>query len=194
VILRNYLGLSAILLFIASLTGCAQYDIPPNRDPCGGALTDSEACLYDYDAKGLWYVLLVRQDGLLAAAHRHAPGTHLFVLPEGDLLFHSRCSGRGEVIDVTGRTFALKDGTVLLSEGGGKGPRIAQLPIAAPRCDPADAEDMARALYDVSRDGRVAAFLSPEARLRIQAAWQAAKKRKADANKAPAVDAGRHSR
>lgn len=191
---RNSFGPVAVLLLLSSLTGCAQYDIPPNRDPCGGALTDSEACLYDYDPGGLWYVLLVRQDGLLAAAHHHSPGTHLFVLPEGDLLFHSRCSGRGEVIDVMGRTFAFKNGTVLLYESGGKEPRIAQLPIAAPRCEPTDAEDMARALYDISRDARVAAFLSPEARLRIQAAWQAAKKRKADANKTSAVDAGRHSR
>ncbi|MDB5172913.1 MAG: hypothetical protein JWN51_1686, partial [Phycisphaerales bacterium] len=49
------------------------------------------------------------------------------------------------------------------------------------RCDPTDAEDVARALYEISRDARVASFLSPESRLRFQADWQAAKKRKRQA-------------
>ncbi|MDB5292729.1 MAG: hypothetical protein JWL69_3970 [Phycisphaerales bacterium] len=168
-------------LAISLLGGCASYDIPPNRDPCGGALTDSEACLYDYDARGLWYVIFVRRDGLMATSHRHSPGTHLFVTPEGDLLFHSRSSGRGEVLDVTGRTMRLTDGTVFLCDANGDPPRVVQLGVFAPRCDPADTEDVARALYEISRDARVASFLSPESRLRIQADWQAAKKRKREA-------------
>ncbi|MDB5357628.1 MAG: hypothetical protein JWN24_4081 [Phycisphaerales bacterium] len=173
--------LALLWLAISLLGGCASYDIPPNRDPCGGALTDSEACLYDYDARGLWYVMFVRRDGLMATSHRHSPGTHLFVTPEGDLLFHSRSSGRGEVLDVMARAAQLTDGAVFLVDANGDPPRVVQLAIPVPRCDPADAEDVARALYEISRDARVASFLSPESRLRIQADWQAAKKRKREA-------------
>ncbi|MDB5304844.1 MAG: hypothetical protein JWM97_2393 [Phycisphaerales bacterium] len=173
--------LAMLWLAIPLLSGCATYDIPPNRDPCGGALTDSEACLYDYDARGLWYVMFVRCDGLMTTSHRHSPGTHLFITPEGDLLFHSRSSGRGEVLDVMGRTLRLADGTVFLCDANGDRPRVVQLGIPAPRCDPTDAEDVARALYEISRDARVASFLSPESRLRFQADWQAAKKRKRQA-------------
>src|SRR5260221_6538859 len=92
---RRRAGMTALCMIASLLTGCTTYNLPVYRDPCGGALTDSEACLYDYDLRGIWYVLFVRRDGLLAASHRHSPGTHLFVTSEGDLLFHLRGSGRG---------------------------------------------------------------------------------------------------
>src|SRR6476660_5032408 len=97
----------AAFLFTALLiTACSERHITFSRDPSGGSLTDSEGCVYDFDRDGFWYVIFVRGEGLLAAEHRHAYGHHLFV-QKGDLLFYSRCSGRGEVIDITGKIFDL---------------------------------------------------------------------------------------
>ena len=76
-------------------------------------LTGSEACLYDFDARGFWYVIFLHNDRLGMARRRHEAGHHLMLL-SGDLLFSRSASGRDEAIDIMGRTFSLRSGMVFL--------------------------------------------------------------------------------
>lgn len=172
---------ATVVCLAVLFTGCTTIELHPNRDPCGGALTDVEAQVYDVDANGIWYVVFLRCDDLLLAAHRHNPGVHAFFSPAGDVLYFSRCSGRGEVIVIAGQTFALRNGSVFLCDMTGAAPQTWQLQLPPPPCNGTDPAGVARALYALSQDARVAAFLSPEARLRLQADVQLARRRKEQA-------------
>ena len=109
--MRRTLWLTAIFPQLL-LGGCAStIDVKFPRDPGGGLLTSSEACLYDFDTNGFWYVIFLHSDRLGMTTHRHEAGHHLMLL-SGDLLFYSRCSGRDEAIDIMGKTFSLRRGLV----------------------------------------------------------------------------------
>jgi hypothetical protein len=165
----------SLLLVVA---GCSVIDVHVKIDPAGGALTDSTACLYEFDRRGLWYVLFLMEDGLLAAVHRHNPGIHLFIDSDENMIFYARCSGRGEAIDVMGKTMKLADGAVFLCDVRDGNPQVMQLPIKPPECDGNDPRSVAKAIYDVSQDPRVAEYLDAESRARLLAAWQTAQKAK----------------
>jgi hypothetical protein len=158
-----------ILLLLTTLaTGCnrtiqAQF----NRDPSGGLLSSNEACLYDYDADGFWYVIFLRQDLLGLREHRHAAGHHLMLTRSGDLVFYSRCSGRGESIDIDGKFFSIKQGQVFLVTVQQDNTQIIQLPAQAKRFDGNDPAARANALAALLSEPTVQAFLSGDARLRI---------------------------
>src|SRR5690348_4040767 len=136
------------LLICLASTGCTEKHLTFSRDPGGGSLTDSEACLYDFDRNGFWYVIFVRAEGLLAAEHRHAYGHHLFV-QNGDMVFYSRCSGRNEVIDIMGQMFYLKRGMVFLCELKGGRAQVRQLAVSLPSFRSGDEEERARVLLEL---------------------------------------------
>ncbi|HZL36505.1 MAG TPA: hypothetical protein VFC78_14395 [Tepidisphaeraceae bacterium] len=162
--------------------GCnTQVTLRPVVDPSGGAISDVEARVYDYDRHGPWYVLFIHADDMLATIHRHDPGMHAFFLPQGDLLFFSRCSGRGETLDVMGHAFSLRNGAIFLCTASAGDAGVRQLPIPPPRCKGNDPEQITKTMFDLSRIPQVAVFLSPEARARLLADWQIALKRKRDA-------------
>jgi hypothetical protein len=161
----------SIFFAVATLSGCTTVTVRYPHIPAGGALTESVGCVYDFDREAFWYVVFVHADGLLGAVHRHDPGIHLFV-DHGDLLFYVRCSGRNEVIDLSGNLFKLSKGTVFLCTVEGANVHVEQLPIAAIPCDGADEESRARALAQLSTDVRVSKFLPPEARARLLADWK----------------------
>jgi hypothetical protein len=159
------------LLFLA---GCSVIDVRAHIDPGGGALTDSTACVYEFDRHGLWYVVFVHEDGLIGAVHRHNPGIHLFIDHDSNLVFYARCSGRGEVIDIMGKTMKLSDGVVFLCDVRDGNAHIAQLPMKSIPCDGSDPHAIAKAIYDLSRDRSVAVFLDAESRERLRKASVAA--------------------
>lgn len=159
--------------------GCnTDLTVHPVVDPAGGAISDREARIYEFDKHGPWYVAFVRADGMLLAIHRHDPGIQAFFLPNGDLLFYARSSGRGEVVDLMGHAFSLKNGAVFLCDVTAGDARVEQLPITPPHLKKLDSERLARTLYELSTQPPVAAFLSPEGRARLQADWQIALDRK----------------
>lgn len=170
--------LIAPILLVSFIAGCSVIDVRLKIDPAGGALTDSDACVYDFDRNGLWYLVFIHEEGLLAAIHRHNPGIHLFLDENGDIIFQCRCSGRGEVIDVMDRTMKLADGTVFLCDVEDGNARITQIPISAPKCDGNDPEAVARCVFDVSTDPRVARFLPAEVRARLAAQCKKPEKNK----------------
>lgn len=180
------LRLVLAILAICGLSGCSVVTVHAKVDPAGGALTESFACLYDFDARGFWYVLFVHEDGLLGAVHRHNPGIHLFVNDRVDLLFVCRCSGRGEVLDIMDQTYWLKNGGIFFCDVANSSARVRQLPINPPMCDGRDPEAIAKALYTLSLDPRVAANLPEEVRQRLAAQWrvEASKKKSAPSNAA----------
>jgi hypothetical protein len=175
--MRATLRVAAFLLTALLIPACTEKQFTFCRDPSGGSLTDSEACLYDFDRDGFWYVIFVRGEGLLAAEHRHAYGHHLFV-QKGDLLFYSRCSGRGEVIDVMGQIFDLKRGVVFLCEIENGQARVKQLSMPVPRFRAGDEEQRARVLLELGEREPVKAFVSREVRDRMALEVQKAHTRK----------------
>jgi hypothetical protein len=157
----------AFLSYFLLLPGCSSTtDFKFPHDPGGGLLTSSEACLYDFDADGFWYVIFLRCDQLGIANHRHEAGHHL-MLRSGDLLFYSRCSGRGEAIDIMGKTFALKNGLVFLVATSPAETRVTQLPAQARRFNGADSRARAAALEALTMVPSVERFLSADAQARI---------------------------
>lgn len=156
-----------LILWAAFAGGCAStIELRPWRDPQGQTLTDSYGCVYDVDSAGFWYVVFIRCDGLLDSVHRHNPGMHLFVR-KNDLIFYSRCSGRGEVIDIMGKTFWLKEGRAFLCRVVAGQPQVSQLNVEIRPCRWDDAPGIEQALGDLANEPPVAAFLSPEARARL---------------------------
>ena len=175
--LRSLGGIGRLFLAIFGigfLGGCSTIELRPPHSLAGGPLTESTACIYDYDQNGLWYVIFIHADGLLAAVHRHEPGLHLFNLGD-DLLFYSRCSGRGETLDIMGQSFSLSQGTVFLCDVTASDARARQLPIPAKSCHGDDPIALAKAIDELSQIPAVSPFLSPEAHARLHADWQASK-------------------
>jgi hypothetical protein len=152
-------------------SGCGEYQWVFSHDPGGGPLTDSEACVYDFDRQGLWYVLLIRREGLLAAEHRHAAGHHLFLNKQGDMIFFSRCSGRGEVLDVMGTLCRLKQGQVIAYDAARR-PPVHQLSLKLPNCKGDDPVGRARILADLARQPEIAQYFSVEGRARLIADYE----------------------
>ena len=166
--------------FVVALVfaGCnSTIDVKFPRDPGGGLLTNSEACLYDFDADGFWYVIFLREASLGVCDHRHASGHHLMLDRYGDMVFYSRCSGRGESIDIMGRLLSLKEGQVFLVTVEKGNAQIVQLPAHAKRFDGNDPAQRADALAALIAEPTVQAFLSSDAQLRIQKDAQAQKQR-----------------
>ena len=168
---------AAFLLTVLLISACSEKHITFSRDPSGGSLTDSEACLYDFDRNGFWYVIFVRREGLLAAEHRHAYGHHLFV-QKGDLRFFSRCSGKAEVLDIMGQLFNLKSGVVFLCDIEAGHARVTQLSIPLRRFHAGDEEERARALLELGEREPVKTFISREVRDRLALQVQNAHERK----------------
>lgn len=157
-------------------------DVRAQVDPSGGPLTDSLACVYDFDRDGLWYVVFVRKEGLLAAIHRHSPGFHLFLDDDGDFVFFVRCSGRGEVIDLMGKRYRLSEGAVLLVDADDGREQVSQLKLPLPPCRSADPPSISKAVYELSQDPQVAAFVNPESQARLRGKWEVDKKRQENAS------------
>lgn len=153
----------AVLVAPMLSCGCAERQVTYPRYAGGGVLTDSLACFYDFDRDGFWYIVFLRGPGLLATDHRHAYGTHLLLRPNGDMLFFARCSGRNEVIDLSGQLFKLQKGRVFLTDLLGPKLQSIQLDIPLPRFVSDDANERARVLMEVARQPQVTMFLSPEA-------------------------------
>jgi|GEM_PF-6798935 len=164
----------AILIAPMLFCGCAERQVTFPRYVGGGVLTDSLACFYDFDRNGFWYVVFLRGPALLMTDHRHAYGTHLLLRPNGDILFFDRCSGRNEVIDLSGQLFKLKDGRVFLTDLAGTKSRSIQLDVPLSRFVSDDAKERARVLMDVASHPQVAAFLSPEATNRLYLDYKSA--------------------
>ena len=178
VTLGGNLRYSIVIVCLSTLLGCSTIDFKFPRDLGGGLLTDSEACLYDFDPDGFWYVIFLREASLGACDHRHESGHHLMLDRFGDILFYSRCSGPGESLDIMGRLFSLKEGRVfLVSVEQGKA-QIVQLPAQSKRIDGKDPAARADALAALISEPTVQAFLSSDAQLHIQKDAQAQKKQR----------------
>jgi hypothetical protein len=162
-----------VILSLAACNSTIDFKFPP--DLGGGLLTDSEACLYDFDPDGFWYVIFLREASLGVCDHRHASGHHLMLDRFGDMVFYSRCSGRGESIDIMGRLFSLKEGTVFLVSVEKANAQIVQLPAQSRRFDGNDPAARADALAALIAEPTVQAFLSSDAQLRIHKDAQAQK-------------------
>ena len=154
--------------------GCAERQVTFPRYAGGGALTDSMACFYDFDRNGFWYVVFLRGPALLATDHRHAYGTHLLLRPNGDMLFFARCSGRNEVIDLSGQLFKLTEGRVFLTAMEYEKAHSVQLNLPLPRFASGDTRELAHALVDLARQPQIAEFLSPVAQNRLYLDYKAA--------------------
>ena len=174
--MRAGTGWIKVAIFIAPmlLCGCAERQITFPRYAGGGVLTDSLACFYDFDRNGFWYVVLLRGPSLVATDHRHAYGTHVLLRPNGDMLFFVRCSGRNEVIDLSGQLFKLKDGRVFLTDLTSTTPQSVQVNIPLPRFISDDAKERARVLMEMARQRQVAAFLTSEAQNRLYLDYKSA--------------------
>ncbi len=164
----------AILIAPILLCGCAERQITFPQYAGGGVLTDSLACFYDFDRNGFWYVVFLRGPLLVATDHRHAYGTHVLLRPNGDMLFFVRCSGRNEVIDLSGQLFQLKNGRVFLADLAAAKPRSTQLSITLPRFASDGAKERARVLMEIAREPQVAEFLSSEAQNRLYLDYKSA--------------------
>jgi hypothetical protein len=158
--------------FLASLCLCAigchsTIDVRIPRDPCGGLLTNSEACFYDFDQHGFWYVIFLQQGSLGLYEHRHAAGHHLMLTRAGDIVFFSRCSGRAESIDIMGKFFPIKEGQVFLVRIDKAQTQIVQLPAQSKPFDGKDPSARADALAALIGEPVIQEFLSSDARQRI---------------------------
>lgn len=166
----RYTVLSICILPLLAIGSCqSTIDVRFSHDPGGGLLTSFEACLYDFDADGFWYVIFLRQDDLGICNHRHEAGHHLMLRRNGDIVFYSRCSGRGEAIDIMGKTFSLKNGQVFLVSQSTGGTQIVQLPAQSKRFDGTEPSARATALAALLDEPWVQAFVSDDARYRIKA-------------------------
>lgn len=164
----------AVLIAPMLLCSCAERQVTFPRYAGGGVLTDTLACFYDFDRNGFWYVVFFRGPSLVATDHRHAYGTHVLLRPNGDMLFFVRCSGRNEVIDLSGQLFKLKNGRVFLADLEGAKLCSTQLNIPLPRFASDDAKERARVLMDVAQQPQVAVFLSSEGQNRLYLDYKSA--------------------
>ena len=168
----------ALLVCVAAFLGCnSTIDVKYPREPAGGLLTNSEACFYDCDPDGFWYVIFLRQDALGLCDHRYAAGHHLMLTRAGDIVFYSRCSGRAESIDIMGKYFALKEGQVFLVTTANGGTQIVQLPAQSKNFDAKDPAVRADALAALISEPVIQEFLSSDARQRIVKDAQAQKQK-----------------
>jgi len=165
---------TAVLIAPILFCGCAERHITFPRYAGGGVLTDSLACFYDFDRNGFWYVVFLRGPWLVATDHRHAYGTHVLLRPNGDMLFFVRCSGRNEVIDLSGQFFELKNGRVFLTDLAAAKPRSTQLNFTLPRFVSDDEKERTRVLMEAAQQRQVAAFLSSEAQNRLYLDYKSA--------------------